>query len=148
MYISVCLAILLLLCCFICCFFLMIRRPPRSTRTDTLFPYTTLFRSGGGFQGWLTQEIRVKRGLSYSAGSLLDTRRDAALLLAATQTKNESAIDVAGLVLNQIARLRSEPMSAARIADRATYLANGLSNQTDHAAGLELGRASGRERVC
>src|SRR3546814_10590692 len=27
-------------------FFLMIRRPPRSTRTDTLLPYTTLFRSG------------------------------------------------------------------------------------------------------
>src|SRR3546814_15716061 len=40
-------------CCVISClvllylffFFLMIRRPPRSTRTDTLFPYTTLFRS-------------------------------------------------------------------------------------------------------
>src|SRR3546814_1635697 len=31
------------LCLFF--FFLMIRRPPRSTRTDTLFPYTTLFRS-------------------------------------------------------------------------------------------------------
>src|SRR3546814_20269284 len=36
--------------------FLMIRRPPRSTRTDTLFPYTTLFRSlqrrhaGGGLE--------------------------------------------------------------------------------------------------
>src|SRR3546814_9132063 len=29
-------------------FFLMIRRPPRSTRTDTLFPYTTLFRSPVG----------------------------------------------------------------------------------------------------
>src|SRR3546814_2902094 len=29
----------------VCFFFLMIRRPPRSTRTDTLFPYTTLFRS-------------------------------------------------------------------------------------------------------
>src|SRR3546814_7335093 len=29
------------------CFFLRIRRPPRSTRTDTLFPYTTLFRSTG-----------------------------------------------------------------------------------------------------
>src|SRR3546814_12480878 len=29
-------------------FFLMIRRPPRSTRTDTLFPYTTLFRSPSG----------------------------------------------------------------------------------------------------
>src|SRR3546814_3140384 len=32
----------MLFCVF---FFLMIRRPPRSTRTDTLFPYTTLFRS-------------------------------------------------------------------------------------------------------
>src|SRR3546814_10540588 len=38
-----------ILYCFVvdisCFFFLMIRRPPRSTRTDTLFPYTTLFRS-------------------------------------------------------------------------------------------------------
>src|SRR3546814_20074773 len=33
--------------CF-CLFFLMIRLPPRSTRTDTLFPYTTLFRSLSG----------------------------------------------------------------------------------------------------
>src|SRR3546814_21027450 len=31
--------------CFVSVFFVMIRRPPRSTRTDTLFPYTTLFRS-------------------------------------------------------------------------------------------------------
>src|SRR3546814_3262394 len=31
-------------------YFLMIRRPPRSTRTDTLFPYTTLFRSGLKFR--------------------------------------------------------------------------------------------------
>src|SRR3546814_21015987 len=36
----------LMLCSFVFVFFfLMIRRPPRSTRTDTLFPYTTLFRS-------------------------------------------------------------------------------------------------------
>src|SRR3546814_3232847 len=36
-----------MLCCYVhCCFFfLMIRRPPISTLTDTLFPYTTLFRS-------------------------------------------------------------------------------------------------------
>src|SRR3546814_7701624 len=39
-------------------FFLMIRRPPRSTRTDTLFPYTTLFRS-----------IKAKLG-SYTDGDL------------------------------------------------------------------------------
>src|SRR3546814_5175698 len=33
---------------FVVVFFLLVRRPPRSTRTDTLFPYTTLFRSGVG----------------------------------------------------------------------------------------------------
>src|SRR3546814_9991250 len=33
------------MCPFVFLFFLRIRRPPRSTRTDTLFPYTTLFRS-------------------------------------------------------------------------------------------------------
>src|SRR3546814_17896494 len=41
---------LVILLCFYCVFivfFLMIRRPPRSTRTDTLCPYTTLFRSVG-----------------------------------------------------------------------------------------------------
>src|SRR3546814_9221938 len=47
---SVCLRVLLALLMdshtlFYLFFFLMIRRPPRSTRTDTLFPYTTLFRS-------------------------------------------------------------------------------------------------------
>src|SRR3546814_14580437 len=36
-------------------FFLMRRRPPRSTRTDTLFPYTTLFRSHRGLAGRGTQ---------------------------------------------------------------------------------------------
>src|SRR3546814_12293258 len=38
-----------MLTCFVF-FFLMIRRPPRSTRTDTFFPYTTLFRSVGAEQ--------------------------------------------------------------------------------------------------
>src|SRR3546814_19023968 len=42
-------------------FFLMIRRPPRSTRTDTLFPYTTLFRSAWrrllGLLGWCRPDL-------------------------------------------------------------------------------------------
>src|SRR3546814_11034325 len=48
-----CISTISYLCWFTVCsfflffFFLMIRRPPRSTRTDTLFPYTTLFRSLG-----------------------------------------------------------------------------------------------------
>src|SRR3546814_9535247 len=35
----------------------MIRRPPRSTRTDTLFPYTTLFRSKAPLQRYLAEKI-------------------------------------------------------------------------------------------
>src|SRR3546814_5010050 len=41
-------------------FFLRIRRPPRSTRTDTLFPYTTLFRSEG--EGPARTELKVTTG--------------------------------------------------------------------------------------
>src|SRR3546814_13237878 len=60
-------------------FFLMIRRPPISTRTDTLFPYTTLFRSGpqavGGAEGevdarhWRARVIRPGRAGTASAGA-------------------------------------------------------------------------------
>src|SRR3546814_20188622 len=39
----------------------MIRRPPRSTRTDTLFPYTTLFRSRGGHDE--QPQVRPQRAL-------------------------------------------------------------------------------------
>src|SRR3546814_3678491 len=42
--------------------FLMIRRPPRSTRTDTLFPYTTLFRSISNAARWLTH---IRRSASF-----------------------------------------------------------------------------------
>src|SRR3546814_20343770 len=47
-------------------FFLMIRRPPRSTRTDTLFPYTTLFRSLVGAEQLLDAagELTRDRGLA------------------------------------------------------------------------------------
>src|SRR3546814_16388112 len=39
----------------------MIRRPPRSTRTDTLFPYTTLFRSGGDPQAQFGRDLAHPR---------------------------------------------------------------------------------------
>src|SRR3546814_19362333 len=56
-----------MLCCrclFMIFFFLllMIRRPPRSTRTDTLFPYTTLFRSGGALLLSSNCKITLKIG--------------------------------------------------------------------------------------
>src|SRR3546814_6850275 len=52
----------------------MIRRPPRSTRTDTLFPYTTLFRSGG-FDS--AQGHRPCHGIRRDADSHLVAVRDA-----------------------------------------------------------------------
>src|SRR3546814_10687147 len=51
--------------------FLMIRRPPRSTRTDTLFPYTTLFRSAFGDKlSWIVGAFYLKSkpaGVNYLA---------------------------------------------------------------------------------
>src|SRR3546814_17120921 len=43
-------------------FFLMIRRPPRSTRTDTRFPYTTLFRSQSGGARRLLRRVAGRDG--------------------------------------------------------------------------------------
>src|SRR3546814_17996849 len=50
-----------------CFFFLMIRRPPRSTRTDTLFPYTTLFRSLVR-----TRAVRPGRAIEYVIGGQMN----------------------------------------------------------------------------
>src|SRR3546814_15779824 len=68
----------------------MIRRPPRSTRTDTLFPYTTLFRSsafpaplehGSRSQRIATAEARSLRGMQFSKVRLPASCRDARRLL-------------------------------------------------------------------
>src|SRR3546814_8048087 len=57
-------------------FFLMIRRPPRSTRTDTLFPYTTLFRSDGRTAfPWSASEARSAAGAKASAPGAAEKKR-------------------------------------------------------------------------
>src|SRR3546814_13231400 len=56
-------------------FFLMIRRPPRSTRTDTLFPYTTLFRSNCDLPRYYAKRIgeyRARRGLGVGPALMAD----------------------------------------------------------------------------
>src|SRR3546814_13446583 len=62
---SVCVFVWSFICVLFFFFFLMIRRPPRSTRTDTLFPYTTLFRSvrgGDGHRAHLGTDVRIDIG--------------------------------------------------------------------------------------
>src|SRR3546814_11651500 len=55
----------------------MIRRPPRATRTDTLFPYTTLFRSAPNRRQWTSSEeiglraIRLRNFMSHRASEIL-----------------------------------------------------------------------------
>src|SRR3546814_871871 len=51
----------------------MIRRPPRSTRTDTLFPYTTLFRSSGASQRRLRRRFRDQLARFGDGGGVLRT---------------------------------------------------------------------------
>src|SRR3546814_12562466 len=67
--------------CLIIIMFLMRRRPPRSTRTDTLFPYTTLFRSRGDAvaRRQLDHDVSPRAGRDRDAQweALLGRHRDA-----------------------------------------------------------------------
>src|SRR3546814_15613887 len=59
----------------------MIRRPPRSTRTDTLFPYTTLFRSDVEIPDLARIECKATRAKSFSVTrAMFQIVEDAALL--------------------------------------------------------------------
>src|SRR3546814_5966225 len=53
----------------------MIRRPPRSTRTDTLFPYTTLFRSIKSDEATALQEFIARREQRHACGQALCASR-------------------------------------------------------------------------
>src|SRR3546814_5437299 len=58
------------------CFFLRVRRPPRSTRTDTLFPYTTLFRSTRAGKAISAFALSEPRSGSDVANMDMASRRD------------------------------------------------------------------------
>src|SRR3546814_7430417 len=55
----------------------MIRRPPRSTRTDTLFPYTTLFRSENENVVDMLERAEILRGHVIESGSVPDNEMNA-----------------------------------------------------------------------
>src|SRR3546814_1847736 len=79
----------------------MIRRPPRSTRTDTLFPYTTLFRS-------IRQILRAARRLAQKRNRIerARSRYDNREWVVARRARTKLLIELGGLVAK--ARLRSE----------------------------------------
>jgi len=89
-----------------------------------------------GYSGRLNQEIRIKRGLSYGAGSQLDTRRDVGPFVASAQTKNESGAQVAELLLGEISRLSSAPPADVELTPRKAVLIGGFSRNLETASGL------------
>ncbi|HYK21372.1 MAG TPA: pitrilysin family protein [Pyrinomonadaceae bacterium] len=89
-----------------------------------------------GYSGRLNQEIRIKRGLSYGAGSTLDTRRDVGPFVASAQTKNESGAAVADLLVGEIGRLASAPPTDAELTPRKAVLIGNFSRNLETANGL------------
>jgi len=110
--------------------------PAPPGNTDRAIGQVTNTVLGGGYSSRINQEIRIKRGLSYGAGSRLDARRQAGALLASVQTKNESAAEVVGLVQAEIDRLMNEPIPADELAARKLTLIGGFSRSVETTAGL------------
>src|SRR2546423_783604 len=75
-----------------------------------------------GYSGRLNWEIRVKRGLSYGAGSSLDTRRSAGAFFATASTKNESGAEVSALTLGEISKLAADGVAQTELTPRQASL--------------------------
>jgi len=107
-------------------------------RRDPLF-YRALVANavlGGGYSARLNQEIRIRRGLSYGSGSSLDARREAGPFVAATQTRNDAAAEVLGLILGEMRRLGAEPIPAAELDARRASLTGDFGREVETTAGL------------
>src|SRR6266542_4128672 len=89
-----------------------------------------------GYSGRLNWEIRVKRGLSYGAGSSLDTRRWAGLFSASAQTKNESGAEVAQLTLAEIAKITTDDVPESELTPRKASLIGGFARGLETTGGL------------
>ena len=108
--------------------------PPRGA--DRAVADVTNSVLGGGYSSRLNQEIRIKRGLSYGAGSLLDARRQGGLLRASVQTKNESAAEVVALLQSEFDGLASAPVPDDELDARKATLIGEFSRSVETTAGL------------
>ncbi|CAN5359297.1 pitrilysin family protein [soil metagenome] len=89
-----------------------------------------------GYSGRLNQEIRIKRGLSYGAGSQLDVRRDVGPFVASAQTKNESGAEVASLLAGELGRLAGSPLPDTELVPRKAVVIGGFGRNLETASGL------------
>ncbi|MEA3029166.1 MAG: zinc protease [Sphingomonadales bacterium] len=91
---------------------------------------------GGGYSARLNQEIRIRRGLSYGSGSSIDARRRPGPFLASTQTRNDAAAQVLGLILAEMRRLGAEPIPAAELVARRASLTGDFGRDVETSSGL------------
>jgi zinc protease len=91
---------------------------------------------GGGYSSRLNQEIRIKRGLSYGAGSSFGWRPSTGTFTARTQTKNESAAVVAELVIAEIKRLAEGEIGKDELEPRKSVLTGGFGRNIETTGGL------------
>lgn len=91
---------------------------------------------GGGYSSRLNQEIRIKRGLSYGAGSNFAWRGGTSNFGARTQTKNESAAEVAELIVAEIKRLADTAAADGELTPRKSVLTGGFGRNLETTQGL------------
>lgn len=91
---------------------------------------------GGGYSARLNQEIRIKRGLSYGAGSSFSPRRDIGPFTATTQTKNESAAEVAAILIDELNRLGANDVPESELTPRKAVLIGGFARELETSSGI------------
>jgi len=97
---------------------------------------------GEGYSARLNQEVRVKRGLSYGAGSVLGSRKDGGLFSASAQTRNDAAPEVAALMKAELTRLAAELVEASELIPRKAALSGNYARGLETGAGLVSAVAS------
>ena len=107
-------------------------------RNNFVFYWSSVLNSilGGGYSSRLNQEIRIKRGLSYGAGSSFAWRSQEANFAARTQTKNESAAEVAELIVAEIKKLTQIDVSETEMNPRKLVLIGDFGRELETTAGL------------
>jgi len=91
---------------------------------------------GVGFSSRLNQEIRIKRGLAYGAGSGIAARRQPGYVAANTQTKNPSAPEVVGLIIDTMKGMGAAPVPEGELASRKAVLIGDFGRETETTGGI------------